>query len=374
MLRSSRRTTRGTLLVVALVAGGLLGAGEPASAAVSAVKGSAYGYSANIQLFGTQQPPAGPAPVATLASNASNSPQTASAATGSVAYGPATFFSSGQLDVSTQGATGAAGSVTSSTNIANVNTSQSEAFTATNVASSCNATGSGVSGSTTITGGTLETDSGDGTTAHPPVTVNVPANPTPNTTFEGHVHVNGVIDTFTYVFNEQVVNADGSITVYAAHEYLHGPSATGDLFIGKSECGVTGGADVSVDVGGLVSVAPRADASFNVSVRNDGPDAATGVTLVATVSKGASITSASFAPDPTGNGCTYLRKGKTAIGVSCPLGTIASQPGVPGAHVSVIIHVQAPRRGSVTLTATASSISTDADPADNSDSWTTTVA
>lgn len=373
MLKSRRPTVRGTLVVAALVAGGLLGAGEPAGADVSAVKGSAFGYSANIQLIGTQQPPAGPAPSVTLAANASNSPVSATAASGSVAYGPATFFSSGQLDVSTQGTIGPAGSVTSSANVANVNTSQSEAFTATNAASTCTATGSGVSGSTTITGGTLEIDSGDGTVGHPPQTVNVPANPTPNTTYEGHVHVNGGIDTFTYVFNEQVVNVDGSITVYAAHEYLHGPSATGDLFIGKSECGVTGGADVSVDVAGSPSVAPKGDTTFFVYLRNDGPDAATGVTLAATVSKGASITSASFAPDPSGNGCTYVRKGKTAIGVSCPVGTIANQAGVPGAHVTVVIHVTAPRRGSVTLTATASSISADPDPADNSDSWTTPV-
>jgi len=67
----------------------------------------------------------------------------------------------------------------------------------------------------------------------------VPVNPAPNTTFEGHIHIGNVTDSFRYVFNEQVVNPDGSLTVSAAHESLLGPLAVGDLFIGRSECGVT---------------------------------------------------------------------------------------------------------------------------------------
>ena len=50
-------------------------------------------------------------------------------------------------------------------------------------------------------------------------------------------------DTFRYVFNEQIRNADGSITVNAAHQYVLGPTAVGELIIVQSRCGTpsTGG-------------------------------------------------------------------------------------------------------------------------------------
>ncbi len=51
--------------------------------------------------------------------------------------------------------------------------------------------------------------------------------------------IEGVGDSFRYVFNEHVRNLDGSLTVQAAHLYLLGPTAVGDLFIGTVECGVT---------------------------------------------------------------------------------------------------------------------------------------
>ncbi len=223
----------------------LVGVGQgSAQAAVTAVKGSAYGYSCVVSAFGIPCSPAGPTPTVTLASNASNSPQTASAASARADTGPATIFSSGRLDVSTQGTLGPTGSVTSSSNIANVNASGQEIFTASNLASTCTASGTGVSGSTTITGGTLQTDNGDSDPTnsipdHLPVTVALPTSPAPNTTYDGHVHIGNTTDSFRYVFNEQIVNPDGSITVNAAHEYLLGPAATGNLIIGQVVCGVT---------------------------------------------------------------------------------------------------------------------------------------
>ncbi len=78
-----------------------------------------------------------------------------------------------------------------------------------------------------------------GSGAHPPVRVTVPTNPAPNTTYTGHIEVNGSQDYWKYVFNEQVTNPDGSLTVYAGHEYILGPTAVGDLYFGKSQCGVT---------------------------------------------------------------------------------------------------------------------------------------
>src|SRR5262245_48951413 len=103
----------------------VLGLGVAPSQAVNvvtAVNGSAFGYWAtNITLFGGKQADTGPTPATALASNASNSPQTASATTGLVQYGPATLFSSNAETASAQGALGSSGSVTSSINIANIN-------------------------------------------------------------------------------------------------------------------------------------------------------------------------------------------------------------------------------------------------------------
>ena len=221
---------------------------------VTAVKGSAYGYSCVATVFGQSCTPSGPTPSVTLATNASNSPVSASSLSANATAGPATLFSSGRIDVSSQGTLGPSGFVTSSTNIQNVNASGNQPFTASNLASTCTASGSGVSGSTTITGGTLETDSGDDDPTnsipdHPPVIIVLPSNPAPNTTYMGHVHAGNTTDNFRYVFNEQIVNSDGSLTVNAAHQYFLGPIVTGDLIIGQSVCGVTvttGPAPVSV--------------------------------------------------------------------------------------------------------------------------------
>jgi hypothetical protein len=69
------------------------------------------------------------------------------------------------------------------------------------------------------------------------VVVQVPVNPAPNTRYTGTVA--NVNDNFDYIFNEQIVNPDGSITVNAAHQLLLGPTAVGELIVGQSVCGVT---------------------------------------------------------------------------------------------------------------------------------------
>ncbi len=257
--------TRVALVAALVTFGALMVASASAQADVTAVSGSAFGYQLKVSLFGggvntrgfgqvactnppTNNAPPGCAPTPASSSSPSvllppaggNVSQTdADGTLGGV--GPATFFSSGQLMVASQGTIGPSGSVTSSTSIATVNASAQEVFTASKVASTCTASQT-VSGSTTITGGTLQVDSGDTTTGdvHPPVTMAVPVNPAPNTTFTGHVHAGAQQDNFRYVFNEQTVNPDGSITVNAAHETLLGPTAVGDLFIGQSKCGLTG--------------------------------------------------------------------------------------------------------------------------------------
>ena len=110
-------------------------------------------------------------------------------------------------------------------------------FTASRLQSTCTATESGLSGSTTVTGGTLRTSQGDPNVEGDDVVVNIPTNPAPNTTINGQIETVG--DSFQYIFNEQVVNPDGSLTVYAAHQRLLGPAAAGDLYIGRVDCGVT---------------------------------------------------------------------------------------------------------------------------------------
>jgi len=249
MAQSRFRAYRVWVVVSLLVAGMLSGVGSPpASADVTAVTGSAYGYSLNVTIFNQAQPPVGPTPTVGLPAGGSATPVTNTAPTGTASGGPARFFTSGQLDVSTQGTTGPSGSVTSSATVNNINNASGGQLVATSLASTCTASESGATGTTTITGGTFETDSGDDDPTnslpdHPPAVATLPTNPAVNQTFEGHVHINDTTDNFRIVFNEQIVDpVDGSITVNAAHQYLLGPTATGDLIIGQVVCGVTAGA------------------------------------------------------------------------------------------------------------------------------------
>ena len=259
MAASRNRGRRVAILVALAISAVLVGVGgQPAAADVSAVKGSAFGFSTNVGLFGGPPSTRGPAPTVTLPGGGSSTPITGTEPSATAQYGPATIFSSGSLNVSTQGTTGAGGSVTSSSDVSNVNTSGQEAFTASRIQSTCRASESGVSGSTTVSGGNLENESGDddpGNTIpdHPPASVVVPASPVANTTIEGHVHLNGATDTFRWVFNEQTVNPDGSITVNAAHLYLLGPTAVGELIIGQVVCGVTATAATTTTAAGATT-------------------------------------------------------------------------------------------------------------------------
>jgi hypothetical protein len=255
-LQHLRSRTTGAVSLPLLVAALIGLSASPATAAnVTSVIGSAYGYrSFNIVLLGGSQPGVGPTPTVTLASNASNSPQAASATTGLIQYGPAVLFTSDRIDVSTSGSLGANGSVTSSSNIRNINKAAtqpntgSEILTADNLSSTCTASAAGSSRTTRVTNGILQTDSGldlndDGDYTdpgeHSPVNVAIPTNPAANATHTGHIHLNGgARDDFRVVFNEQVTNADGSVSVHGVHEYFLGPSLRGDLIVGRAVCGV----------------------------------------------------------------------------------------------------------------------------------------
>jgi hypothetical protein len=203
---------------------------------VSDVSGGAFGFSVSISLFGGPPGTRGPAPTVALPAGGSATPVTASEPSGNATFGPAVLFTSDRLDVSTQGTPGATGTVTSSATIANTNKSGQEQLTAASIGSTCTASASGVSGSTTVSGGKLITSEGNPDVDGDEVSVDVPSNPGANTSFDGKVESVG--DTFRVVFNEQQTSGR-SITVNAMHMYLLGPTAVGDLIIGQSRCSVT---------------------------------------------------------------------------------------------------------------------------------------
>jgi hypothetical protein len=309
-------------MAVALVSAALFGViGQgPASGQVTAVRGSAFGFRVfNLSLFGGAQPDFGPAPTVTLPATGSATPMTATAASADASVTPARFFTSGQLDVSTQG-TPAGGAVTSTARVANINTSQQEILTAGAIESPCTANSTGVSGGTTITGGSLQTDSGldrnndgDYTDAgeHAPVSQALPANPGANTEYTGHIHLSETSqDTFRVVFNEQVINADGSITVNAVHEYLLGPVAKGEVIVGQVVCGLTGtavtttstttGASTTSTTAGATTTSTTAGATTTTTAATT-----TTTTTAATTTTSATTTTTSAAAGTSLGGGAY---------------------------------------------------------------------
>jgi uncharacterized repeat protein (TIGR01451 family) len=102
--------------------------------------------------------------------------------------------------------------------------------------------------------------------------------------------------------------------------------------------------------------------TYTITVRNNGPNAATGVTLTDQLPRNAGYGSSS-----TTQGSCSLKPSKTEVG--CSLGTIAS-----GATVTVTIMVKPNKKGQITNTATASATSPpDPNTANNTATATTTV-
>jgi hypothetical protein len=108
-------------------------------------------------------------------------------------------------------------------------------FIADEVHGTCTVRGDGTrSASATVINGILETKY-DPVTELPTETEPVPQSPPVNYTRTGTLDHVG--DSYRIVFNEQTLRPDGSITVIAAHMYLLGPTAVGDMVIGHSTCG-----------------------------------------------------------------------------------------------------------------------------------------
>jgi uncharacterized repeat protein (TIGR01451 family) len=130
-------------------------------------------------------------------------------------------------------------------------------------------------------------------------------------------------------------------------------------FLASSNCGET--ADVNVtktDAPDPGHVGQKL--TYTITVHNDGPDSASGVTLVDTLPKTAGFGSAIS----TQGTCV-----RTKTGVTCNIGTMAN-----GATVTVTIVVKPTKKGTITNTVTVASTSpTDPNLSNNTASTTTTV-
>lgn len=217
----------GAMVVVGAVA---IAGARPAAAAVKPVLGSAYGYRATVSLFGGTPMVKKPTPTVKLPKGGSATPVTKSAASGSVVFGPATFFTSGRIALST---VGKSGNATTSASLQSVGGSP---FTADSIAGTCTASNGGAaSGSVSVTNGVVVTSTD--ANGNPTSTMTVPSNPSVGYDIPGSLQISATdTETFDWIFNAQVHNTNGSLTVNAAHEILHGPTAKGDLFVGSSLC------------------------------------------------------------------------------------------------------------------------------------------
>ncbi len=269
---------------------------RPAAGAVTAMKGSACGYLAKIGLAGgfqasrgCGQPSGAPAtaasPSVTLPAGGSAAPITATDSNGAKAvFGSTTFFGgmwpedlfapppSGPLTVATQGSP-EAGSVTSSADITTfpqplpvrcaydeLGDTNCEAYggfgpppvEGESLHVECQATEAAVSGTTQIVGGYLTTSTDE--YGSPLDGEAIPSSPPVNYTRSGvitnqgrNLDTPGDVLAFTVVFNQQIRNGDGSITVNGMHMYLFGPNAVGEVVGGQVTCGTTPHPSVPID-------------------------------------------------------------------------------------------------------------------------------
>ncbi|MGW5053406.1 choice-of-anchor P family protein [Actinokineospora sp. NPDC004072] len=204
----NRMARRAGLLGLA-VAAALVAGAVPAAAAPG--DGSAYALSAELTLAGTGAVRVGP-----IAPSSTEGPRQASVATANVPTVLTTglLTSESELDEET-------GVVRSQAATADVEVLLARLGSIGLVQADCEATQSGVAGSTTLADVRL-------------AGVTVGANPAPNTKVEVDL---GLTDLITLIFNEQIRNADGSLTVNAVHLKADLLVATGDVVISQARCG-----------------------------------------------------------------------------------------------------------------------------------------
>jgi hypothetical protein len=267
-----KRSLGAVLAAIALIAVACGGGGGSKSSSggivktVTTVKGDACGYFVNVGLFGGPQtlrgcgqpaggPKAAAAPSVSLDPAGSPTPITASNPDGAKAqYGPAVIFGgiwppdvattppSGPMSVSTQGTPGD-GTVNSSADIVLRQPADPKSpggFGPSPVEGdelhvSCTATKTGVTGTTHFVRGILSTTTD--AEGSPKDQEPIPDDPPVNYTRSGVI--TNVGDVFGVVFNQQIVNPDGSLTVNAVHMYLFGPTAVGEMVKGQVTCGTS---------------------------------------------------------------------------------------------------------------------------------------
>lgn len=209
---------RGGVVALAAVAALLAGV-VPASAAPG--DGSAYGLKVNVTLLGASAVNVGP-----LAAASTSGPTSASVASAAVPG----VVTAGVINASAtkDQNTGAVTSTASTADVAVPLLAALGPVGAKLIAAKCVATQSGEVGTATLTNATLGSLGA------------LAVNPAPNTTISISLPVVGNVATL--ILNEQIHNADGSLTVNAFHLHLlGGPGVgslgSGDVIISSATCG-----------------------------------------------------------------------------------------------------------------------------------------
>jgi len=258
--RRAKRLLMPVLAVVIAAAGALGVTASPASAAVS--QGYACGYYSNVSLgggpYGSQGCPPqtyqsananGLAPASTWQYGVTQSVTDSDGA--KATYGPAVMFSS-PYDINDNLTNSAAMTVqtTGSTTVSAVarayGVGPSPFYTLTPTSYPESATYNGyvdarcaASSPTSKTGTAVvkdgRVDTATDANGYPTNTVAVP-NPTP-VNHRVDFTINSVGDHGYVIFNEQINNPDGSLTVNGSHMYLEGPFAVGEVIIAQVKCG-----------------------------------------------------------------------------------------------------------------------------------------
>lgn len=266
---SAHRRAALVFAVVTVVGAATGGFADPARAQAAEVSGDAYGYYTSVSLFGGPAGVNGPTPMVTLPATGAAAPVTGTQPSGSAVYGPAHIFGgkwpsdvevappSGPLAVSTKGKPGPGGFVTSTSDITLFPTPMKVTCAGAppgslgcsapggfgpvvpnegdELHSTCTANESGATGSTRIVNGMLSTSTDEG--GEPKDREPIPENPPVNYTRTGTI--TNVGDNWRVVYNEQIVDPDGSITVNAIHMFLLGQIAVGEQIVGHVRCSMS---------------------------------------------------------------------------------------------------------------------------------------
>jgi hypothetical protein len=156
--------------------------------------------------------------------------------------------------------------------------------------------------------------------------------PAMNQGFDGHIHVNNT-ESFRVVFNEQITNPDGSLTVNAAHFTYLGPLTHGNFILGSSTCGVT----VSQVTTTTTTAAITTTTAGNTTTTLGGTTTTTGGGTTTTLG-GTTTTTGGGTTTTTGGGTTTTTGGGTTTTTGGGTTTTTRSVGTPfPAFITTII-------------------------------------